>query len=88
MSDTSLGLLLRRDANQMKAVRSKDYIKHCFHFDSPETNEVLDDIKGSYAVEYVLEALLAKGNQHTIYSALELIRKARADNKGRPGEER
>ncbi|HVI41836.1 MAG TPA: hypothetical protein VM577_14385 [Anaerovoracaceae bacterium] len=61
----------------MKAIRTKDVVKFALAVDDPTLAETLDELKGSNAVEYVLEALLAKGNEHTLYSALELIRKTR-----------
>ena len=45
--------------------------------DDPRLVETLDGLKGSYAVEYILEALLRRGNTHTLQSALKLIRNQR-----------
>jgi hypothetical protein len=39
--------------------------------------KLLDGFKGSTAVELMLEALVAKDNQHTLVSALDLIRKGK-----------
>jgi hypothetical protein len=35
--------------------------------------KLLDECKGSYAVKYVLEALLKRGNEHTLQSLLALV---------------
>lgn len=59
---------------------NKNYtIKAIFEaMDKDQANDLrnrLDLYKGSYAVEYVLECLLKKGNQHNLYSLLKLLRK-------------
>lgn len=42
--------------------------------------EVLDAFKGSYAVEYFLKAFLAKGNEHTLYSAIKFLEEIHDNN--------
>lgn len=81
MADNALALLLLQRADAMKAIKTRDAVKWSLADDLAALAETLDELKGSYAVEYVLEALLAKGNQHTLYSALELIRKTREGKK-------
>ena len=39
--------------------------------------DVLDDYRGSKAVEYVLEELIANGNMQTIQSVLDLLRRTK-----------
>jgi hypothetical protein len=45
--------------------------------DDPRFVNMLDAMKASYAVEFVLEQLQRKGNRHTLASVLELIRSSR-----------
>ena len=61
----------------MKEKYSKYLIEDAMVTDSSKIIAALDDLKGSYAVEYVLEILLSKGNQHTLYSLRELIKDSR-----------
>lgn len=60
-------------------MRSKDLIKSFLEKDNAtELVETLDDLKGSYAVEHVLNVLLSKDNKHTLQSVLELLKEGRS----------
>lgn len=41
--------------------------------DSDKVVETLDELKGTYAVKYVLEYLTTPGNTHTLWSVGELL---------------
>ena len=62
---------------QSRNLTSKQKISLLLHSDDPAGVAKLDDLKGSFAVEYVLEELVAKHNRHTIPSLLNLIRNHR-----------
>jgi len=55
----------------------KNHVALFLQDDNTKLAEALDDLKGSYAVECILQELLRKGNTHTLYSVLELIQKNR-----------
>ena len=55
-------------------------IHHMMRANDENLSNELDELKGSYAVEYVLESLLRQSDEdidETIDSVLELIRKKR-----------
>lgn len=65
--------------NEMKV----SALRNMMHDDNNRIVKLLDDWKGSYAVKYVLEELLRKGNQHNLHSLLKLIEAGHNDPKNR-----